>query len=220
MPLYVPEKALYYRQAQMKAKKSDSVPQYYSKNKIIRGLFWDRLNTALGLARLEGNISILDIGAGTGELIELIVKRNPGLDVKGIDIKLHTQDKKLKKMIRMGDVTKIPFNGNEFDVVFALDILEHIRDLKKAIMEIKRVLKNDGVLIVSAPSENLFYKICRFLEKGTTSSKEADSSEHYHNCSSIRKEAKKYIKLEKEKLLPFPAPFNLFNLMKFRNVKD
>ncbi len=203
----------------MKAKKSGSVPQYYSKNKVIRGLFWDRLRVALGLAKLEENMSILDIGAGTGELIELILRRYPSLDVKGIDIKLHTQDKNLKKMIKIGNVTKMPFNDNEFDVVFALDILEHIRDLKIAIMEIKRVLKNNGVLIVSAPSENMFYKMCRFLEKGTTSSKEADSSEHYHDCSSIRKEAKKYIKLEKEKLLPFPAPFNLFNLMKFRNVK-
>jgi len=204
----------------MKTRKGDPVPQYYSKNKIVRELFWNRLKVASSLVRLNSSLRVLDIGTGTGELMELILKHNPKLDVRGIDIKLHIKDKKLKKRIRIGDVTKMPFKNNEFDVVFALDILEHIKDLKKGIVEIKRVLKNNGVLIVSAPSENMFHKMCRFLEKGTTSSKAADSSEHYHNCLSIRKEIKKYMKLEKEKFLPFPAPFYIFNLMKFKNVKN
>ena len=203
----------------METKKSDTVPQYYSKNRLVRNLFWQRLKLAISLARLDDNPKVLDVGAGSGELMELVLRENPGLNIKGIDIKLHTQDRKLKSRIKIGSVTEMPFKNNEFDVVFALDTLEHIKDLKKAVLEIKRILKNNGILVISAPSETVFYKLCRFLEKGTTSSKEADSSEHYYGASRLKKEIKKCMKLEKEKFLPFHKPFNLFNIIRFRNLK-
>jgi ubiquinone/menaquinone biosynthesis C-methylase UbiE len=202
----------------MEKRKSDTVPQYYAKNSLVRGLFWRRLMLSLSLTKMNNELKVLDIGAGSGELMELILKKYPGSPVKGIDISLHTKDKDLKKRIKIGDVTKMPFKDNEFDVAFALDTLEHVKDFKKAVLEIRRVLKNKGILIISAPSENTFYKLGRLFEKGTTSMEMANSSRHYYDYGFIKKEARKYMKLEKEKFLPMRWPFNLFNIMRFRKI--
>jgi len=203
----------------MGPKKSDTVPQYYAKNSLVRNLFWKRLKLALSLVNLNKDLKILDIGVGSGELMEIILKKHPGLDIKGIDIKLHTQDSKLKRRIKIGNVTQMPFKDNTFDVAFALDTLEHVKEVEKAILEIKRILKNKGLLVISAPSENTFHKIGRFFEKGTTSMEKANSSKHYYDCEYIKRKTKRYMRLEKEKFLPFRWPFNIFNIMRFRNIK-
>ena len=50
------------------------------------------------------------------------------------------------------DMTDIPFAGNEFDLIIANHILEHIRNDKKALSELKRVLKNNsGRAILQVP---------------------------------------------------------------------
>jgi ubiquinone/menaquinone biosynthesis C-methylase UbiE len=86
---------------------------------------------------------VLDAGAGTGALIKYI----PG--AIGMDIAPRS-----KKIIK-GDLTKIPFKENYFDTVFVCDVFEHLSptDLKKALSEIKRVLKPNSYLILSVPFE-------------------------------------------------------------------
>ena len=57
------------------------------------------------------------------------------------------------------DITKIPFSDNSFDFVISNHVLEHIQDEKKAVCEIKRVLKPQGMWMFSFPirtDENTF----------------------------------------------------------------
>lgn len=49
------------------------------------------------------------------------------------------------------DMTDIPFRDNYFDYIIASHVLEKIKDEKKAIEEMKRVLKPDGTIILSFP---------------------------------------------------------------------
>ncbi|MBD1805026.1 class I SAM-dependent methyltransferase [Microcoleus sp. FACHB-SPT15] len=49
------------------------------------------------------------------------------------------------------DITSLPFKNEEFDLVFASHVLEHIKDDLKAISEIKRVLKPGGIAILPVP---------------------------------------------------------------------
>ena len=49
------------------------------------------------------------------------------------------------------DMTNIEFEDNSFDYIIANHVLEHIEDEKKAISELKRVLKPNGTLIISFP---------------------------------------------------------------------
>jgi SAM-dependent methyltransferase len=49
------------------------------------------------------------------------------------------------------DLRNLPFKGNTFNFVFASHVLEHIQDDEKAITEIKRVLKPEGIAILQIP---------------------------------------------------------------------
>ena len=49
------------------------------------------------------------------------------------------------------DVTRLPFKSNSFDLVICSEVLEHIKDDKKAVSELVRILKPGKILSVSVP---------------------------------------------------------------------
>lgn len=58
--------------------------------------------------------------------------------------------------IRKIDILSMPFADNEFDILIANHVLEHVSDLNKALLEIHRVLKPNGWAILQTPySESL-----------------------------------------------------------------
>jgi len=113
------------------------------------------------IVRLSKNFigtRVLDVGAGSGALIDLIPKAI-GLDLVS----------KHPRMIK-GDVSIIPFKTESFDTIFATDILEHLDDetLKRAFCEIARILKTKGSLILATPyKENLKQNIVLCPKCGT-----------------------------------------------------
>jgi len=66
-----------------------------------------------------------------------------------------------------------------------LDVLEHFQDLKEPVKEIARILKKDGFLVTSLPTENFFYKLGRFLTTGTTSMEKGPCSPHFYGVKTI-----------------------------------
>lgn len=72
----------------------------------------------------------------------------------GLDLKKHEGFDSIE-----GDAVHIPFNDNTFNVVTALEVLEHVEDLDAALLEIKRVLAPGGTLILSTPTNNLIWRI-------------------------------------------------------------
>lgn len=59
-------------------------------------------------------------------------------------------DLKTEAMMQI-DMTDIPFSDKKFDYVIANHVLEHILDEKQAIKELKRITKDDGLIILSVP---------------------------------------------------------------------
>jgi 2-polyprenyl-3-methyl-5-hydroxy-6-metoxy-1,4-benzoquinol methylase len=63
----------------------------------------------------------------------------------------------------------LPFKNNFFDVVTAFDVIEHVKDYKKAIKNIFRVLKPNGIFLLSTPIEvKGFFKKFPSADKDTT----------------------------------------------------
>jgi SAM-dependent methyltransferase len=56
------------------------------------------------------------------------------------------------KAVVRGECTQIPFLEGSFDIVTALDVLEHIPDDRKAVAEMIRVLKPGGLLVLTVPA--------------------------------------------------------------------
>jgi len=95
---------------------------------------------------------ILEVGCGIGGFLEY------NSNVHGIDINpdLINICKKKKLNASLMELDKIPFDDNKYNSVLLDNVLEHIQNPKKLILEIKRVLKNDGILLISVPGKKGF----------------------------------------------------------------
>ncbi len=103
-------------------------------------------------------ISILSIGAGTGE--ELAIASEYG-EVHALDISQEALDhipEGLVKEKTLGNAENLPYSDNSFDLVLALDVLEHLDNDKVAAHEITRVLKKDsGYLVCTVPAHPFLF---------------------------------------------------------------
>lgn len=63
---------------------------------------------------------------------------------------------RLAKETLVGSLLEIPFNDSIFDIVFCNHVLEHIEQYQKALVEIMRVLKPGGLLLLGVPNEGCF----------------------------------------------------------------
>ena len=99
------------------------------------------------------NSKVLDVACGVGKLSKLIQEEKTtavyGLDISSVAIQ------KLKTRGISGvvaDCQNIPFMENTFDVVVATEIMEHLSNPVRILEEIHRILKINGLLIVSVPN--------------------------------------------------------------------
>lgn len=94
---------------------------------------------------------ILDVGCGTGKNIETFSKLGEcwGIDTSP-DAIAFCKKRGIEKVIK-GNIEKIPFPKQSFNVITALDVLEHVDD-SKSLKEIYRVLKSNGIIIITVPA--------------------------------------------------------------------
>lgn len=102
-------------------------------------------------------LKMLDVGCGEGYYVRDAM--NEGINAYGIDISTHAIENALaevKDRITFGSITEIPFADEEFDVMTAFDVIEHIhpKDTLNVVAEIRRVLKPDGNIIITTPNSN------------------------------------------------------------------
>lgn len=96
----------------------------------------------------------LDMGCGTGKMMDILSSfgKISGLDYS--DEALNFCRKRGHKSLFKVDLSsgKIPFGNNYFDAVFALDVLEHIKNEDNFLAEAFRVLKKKGILLLIVPT--------------------------------------------------------------------
>ena len=178
---------------------------------LINIIYRHRISYVLNLFNIK-NKKVMDAGCGHGILLYNLSKRGAsctGFDYSDRYIKETKKNfKKLNvknfKLIR-GDLTKIHLPDNSFDIIFCLDVLEHIPSVEQAIKELKRVLKPNGRFIISAPTENMWYVIARTILR---MKKPID---HYWTAKQIKDIISKELKITKVKsIYPF---FDFFKII-------
>jgi SAM-dependent methyltransferase len=70
-----------------------------------------------------------------------------------------------KNNIRSEDLQNLTFESNSMNAVIALDVFEHIPEPTKAFSEIYRVLKPNGIAVITVPIDDRIEKTTRFAEK-------------------------------------------------------
>lgn len=114
---------------------------------------------AISLDFVKGK-KVLDIASGEGYGSNLLSKS--AQEVVGVDISQiavdHAQKNYSSKNLsfQVGSVLDIPCEPEVFDVVVSFETIEHISDHRKMIAEIKRVVKPDGLLIISTPEKAVY----------------------------------------------------------------
>jgi SAM-dependent methyltransferase len=136
-------------------------PQEYDRMRQLEDWYWwfvARREAALRFTEdfrpRREPLRILDAGCGTGALLDRL-EGQPGVEVFGLDFSgqalAYTRQRGHVHLVQ-GDLTRLPFPDGTFDVITALDVVEHIREDQRALQEVHRVLRPGGVLLISVPA--------------------------------------------------------------------
>jgi SAM-dependent methyltransferase len=104
---------------------------------------------------------VLDIGCGTGFNIEYL-SSNGYSHVIGLDFSseslVYCRSRNLENLA-CGDGARPPLRYESFDVIMALDLIEHLDNDVKALKELGCLLKFDGLLIIFTPAFNFLWSL-------------------------------------------------------------
>jgi len=103
------------------------------------------------LSGSETKSKILDVGCGTGANLEMLL--NFG-DAEGVDVSDDALEFCRKKELKVhkGLAEELPFDDESFDIVTALDVVEHLDDDVAGLKEMHRVLRKGGKSLVFVPA--------------------------------------------------------------------
>jgi SAM-dependent methyltransferase len=112
---------------------------------------------------------VLEVGGGEGELAERI-RTELGAEVIGIDQSERMVEIQRAKGIdaRVGDVQELPFAAAEFDAAVAAWMLYHVRDVDRALAELKRVLRPRGRLVATTNAVDHLQELWDLARRAST----------------------------------------------------
>lgn len=96
---------------------------------------------------------LLDIGAGTGDF--LVVAKNDGWDTTGIEPSAKAKTIAINKGVNFA-INLSDLESHSFDVITMWHVLEHVPNLDEYILELKRLLKPSGTIIIAVPNFKSF----------------------------------------------------------------
>lgn len=109
------------------------------------------------ISGMPKNISILDVGCGTGRFLKALNKKGYK-NITGIDStqqmlnQARTQNK--SKLI-LGDLDKYDFGNKRFDLILFMDVLEHVTDPIKSLRKYQNLLTPKGKILITYPNPYL-----------------------------------------------------------------
>lgn len=113
---------------------------------------------ALG-ARVCAGRQVLDAGCGVG-WGTLLMLESGATSVSSIDIDAEAVENARRRApaadIRQGDLADLPWPDETFDLVVCFEALEHVHQQQRVLDELVRVLRPDGLLMVSSPNPRVY----------------------------------------------------------------
>lgn len=134
------------------------VPEFH-KGSLLYG---EHLTRYIATQKIVRGKTVLDIASGSGygtKIIASQAKKVYGVDLSKKAIQYASKNFSAKNIEYLqGSGVDNPLKDNSVDVVTTFETIEHIEDYKKFMQEIKRVLKPDGLAIISTPNDLEFTK--------------------------------------------------------------
>jgi SAM-dependent methyltransferase len=120
---------------------------YVGRRRIIQYLV-EKICTTLN----NPNPRILDVGCGTGANLKMLAAHGRA---EGVDISSQAVDfcrERGLNSVRLGAAEQLPYENASFDLVTALDVVEHLDDDVAGLQEMRRVLRRDGRVLLFVPA--------------------------------------------------------------------
>ena len=188
-------------------------PAYSHANPLIKWLFWKRLHTVMDYIELRAPYErALDFGCGSGVMLPFLSDMCD--QVVAADVDLVPLERMKGRIPLASNVQEWDTSGKDlsqesasaFDLIIALDVLEHVKDLPGTLAQLLRLLKKGGQLVISGPTENALYRFGRKL-----AGPEYSGDYHERGVAEIRCALKEQTKLRQIATLYWPVPlFEVF----------
>lgn len=154
---------------------------------------------------------VLDIGCGTGAHLEDINTKT-GADCYGVDLRKDLFVKNKNITLVYSDMEALQFKPSEFDRIFSLGTLEHTPRTSNAFREVSRVLKKDGLALITVPNKISFFHITKKIKQLLGIWKIGyERSFTPHTLISLLRE--QGLEVQKFWIIPHPRVSNAFNFM-------
>jgi len=124
-------------------------------------IHYEHLHRYCFASRFVKGKKVLDLGCGEGygsDILSELAENVIGIDIDEKAIE-HASSKYVKKNLKFirGSAFEVPIKSeNSFDVIICFEILEHVEEHNKLLSEVKRLLKADGVLVISTPNKKVY----------------------------------------------------------------
>lgn len=123
---------------------------WFAGRRRILESFVERIVDSLALK--ERRARILDVGCGTGANLEMLARFG---DAEGVDVSVDAlafcRARGLRQ-VRQGEAEHLPYDDESFDLVTALDVVEHLDDDAAGLREMRRVLRPNGRALLFVPA--------------------------------------------------------------------
>src|ERR1051325_8668317 len=120
---------------------------YVGRRRIIQSLV-EKICTTLN----NPDPRILDVGCGTGANLKMLAAYGRA---EGVDISSQAVDfcrERGLDSVKLGAIEQLPYEDDSFELVTALDVIEHLDDDVAGLREIRRVLRRDGRVLLFVPA--------------------------------------------------------------------
>jgi ubiquinone/menaquinone biosynthesis C-methylase UbiE len=137
---------------------------HHHPNPFVRLIERKRVKVIFNLLKIRKGDRVLEVGCGAGNVME----RSKGGQIFGTDISEMILLKAKQKLqgphcLFRGDAQNLPCKDKVFTHIICSEVLEHLLDPAIAIREMKRVVMDRGIVVISIPDEAWINRIKRLL---------------------------------------------------------
>ena len=99
----------------------------------------------------------IDLGSSGNSILSFLnkIKHKSFFDIANLPLTQYIDENTWHPLC--GDLVTLPYREKSFDFVSALDVLEHIKDDQLAVSEISRILKKNGIAVITVPHRMKYY---------------------------------------------------------------
>jgi len=165
----------------------------------------------------NSQILVLDVGCGPGTYALLLAEK--GFQVQGVDYSEEVIALARKRISResvgfsVADIHHLPFPNNSFDIVLCMGIFQTMEDYEGGLKEVGRVLKNNGLVIVTTLNRFSLFALLSREKSGS------GLSPRRYNPYAFRKQLSQigFTQLNLKGMYFVPRPFHLLNRIILRS---